>query len=121
MEIDWVDGSRSVGWRGRVDVRKTFRSPPLSVVATAEPPSVLVVEEIDPALPCNAVVFNEDGTERLRLEAPDLPEAAWRLGYYLAYVDDQGELTAVYSTSVGDLRVKPDLGTGEVLEIHEWR
>jgi hypothetical protein len=95
----------------------------LAVVKSPDPPSVLIVEAIEGtrARPSNTVVFNEDGTERLRLSVPSLSETSWRIGYYLAYVDQKEQIVAVYSTRVGDLRGKLDLRTGELMDVHEWR
>ncbi|WP_377267978.1 hypothetical protein [Peterkaempfera sp. SMS 1(5)a] len=121
MDIDWEAGSRTVRWGGAVE--KTFAQPPASVVGRDDPPGVLVVEALEggAAKPSNAVVFNEDGTERLRLAPPHLPEPSWRIGYYMAYEDPQGRLVAVYATRAGDLWGRPDLTTGELLDVHEWR
>src|SRR5437016_2121575 len=118
MDIEWESGSRTVRWGVHREVEKTFVRPPVSVVESADPPSVLVVEglEDNTARPSNAIVFNENGTERLRLSAPKLPEASWQIGYYLAYVDVQHQLVAIYSTRVGDLWGRPDLRTGELRE-----
>ncbi|WP_055591487.1 hypothetical protein [Peterkaempfera griseoplana] len=123
MDIDWQAGSRTVRWGDGAAVEKTFAHPPASVVRCVDPPGVLVVESLEGGSPqpSNAVVFDEDGTERLRLAPPELPEPSWRIGYYLAYEDPQGRLLAVYATRVGDLWGRPDLTTGELLDVHEWR
>lgn len=122
MDIDWVEGSHTVRW-GQGTVQKTFARPPASVVAVENPPSVLVVEAIEgsESQPGNAIVFNEDGTERLRLIPPALPEVSWHIGYYMAYIDAAGKLVAVYSTRVGDRWGRPDLSSGELHDVREWR
>lgn len=123
MDIDWQAGERTVRWEIGGRVVKEFDRAPVSVVGWADPPSVLVVEdpEGNAARPSNAVVFDPDGSERLRLAAPPVPEPSWRIGYHTAYIDNQGLIVAVYSTRVGDVWGRPDLRTGELHDVREWR
>lgn len=124
MDVIWDSGSDTVRWEaGGERIEKMFPRPPLSVIESSDPPGVLVVEALEnnSVRPSNAVVYNEDGSERLRLKAPELPEPSWRIGYYLAFMDEFDQLIAVYSTRVGDLKGTPDLRTGELFDIGEWR
>ncbi|KDN82363.1 hypothetical protein [Kitasatospora cheerisanensis] len=123
MDIDWQDGSRTVRWGADFGTERTFDRPPVSVLGVDDPPSILVVEDPEgsTARPSNALVLNPDGTERLRLEAPQVPEPSWRIGYYTAYPDVDGGIVAVYATRAGDLQGRPDLATGELREVREWR
>lgn len=123
MDVDWEPGSRTVRWAAQGTVERSFRQPPVCVVGLNDPPGVLVVEVIGDvaAEPSNALVLGVDGTERLRLAPPPLPERSWRIGYHTAYRDPQGQLVAVYATRVGDLWGRPDLRTGELLDVREWR
>ncbi|MEV4555532.1 hypothetical protein AB0K51_00890 [Kitasatospora sp. NPDC049285] len=126
MDIDWQNGSRTVRWGTDGAAERTFDRPPVSVVGFDDPPSILVIEDPeDPAggtaQPSNALVLNPDGTERLRLAVPDVPEPSWRIGYYTAYPDVDGGIVAVYATRVGDLQGRPDLTTGALHDVREWR
>jgi hypothetical protein len=123
VEIDWQNGSRTVRWGTDGAAERTFDRPPVSVVGTDDPPSILVIEDPEgsTARPSNAVVLDPDGTERLRLAAPEVPEPSWRIGYYTAYPEPDGRITAVYATRVGDLQGRPDLTTGELHDVREWR
>ncbi|BCJ37535.1 hypothetical protein Athai_50380 [Actinocatenispora thailandica] len=105
-----------------VRVEKRFPEPPSSVVVWANPPSVIVVEPIVSAGRLdNAIVFAPSGMERLRLVPPAVTsERSWRLGYYAVFVSD-GVLTAVFSTRIGDYWGVPNLETGELEQVAEWR
>lgn len=124
MDVAWERGSRTVSW-GDGRVVKTFEQPPEAVIGRDDPPSVLVIEALtgraDFRGPSNAVVFNEDGSERLRLVPPPLPEITWRAGFYYAFVDQRDRLVVVYSTQTGDLQGTPNLLTGELSNVNTWR
>ena len=69
----------------------------------------------------NAVVFDPDGTERLRLQPPDVsPESSWDIGFDQVYAGPSG-LVAVFATGAGDFWARPDLNTGELMNIAQWR
>jgi hypothetical protein len=120
--VDWVAGSRSVTWTyGGSTVAKEFDHALDSVVAWSDPPSVIVVEPTGLAGRVdNAVVYNADGSERLRLVPPDVGEPRWRVGFYFVFVSS-GVLTAVFSTTVGDFWGVPDLQTGVLANVNTWR
>jgi hypothetical protein len=123
IEIDWQPGRSTVAWtHGGARVEKTLAWPPSSVTAWQTPPRVIVVEPLEQAgRQDNAVVFDADGHELLRLVPPQLPgEPSWRLGFHTVYVS-QGTLVAVFSTRVGDFWGTPDLTTGELRNVTEWR
>jgi hypothetical protein len=66
-------------------------------------------------------VLNPDGTERLRLQPPPVsPEPSWDIGFYQVYADPTG-LVAVFATQVGDFWGRPDLNTGELTNVTQWR
>ncbi|MEV0719054.1 hypothetical protein [Asanoa sp. NPDC050611] len=120
IDVRWREGERLVRWSwGDVAVEMTFPAPPASVTAWADPPSVIVVERADRL--DNAVVFEPDGTERLRLRPPAVsPERHWDVGFYVVYAGSDG-LVAVFSTRVGDFWGRPDLLTGELSSVAQWR
>jgi hypothetical protein len=68
----------------------------------------------------NAVVFEPDGSERLRLIPPVMRVPRWAHGFYAVYVSD-GDLIAVFTTQVGDLWGTPNLETGELSNVSQWR
>jgi len=123
ISTSWTAGQRVVEWEsGGVSGRREFDEPPVAVAVWDEPPSVIVVEPIHPGGRLdNAVVLDPRGEERLRLQPPPLDgEPHWRLGFYTVYVS-QGILTAVFQTTVGDFWGVPDLETGELKGVTQWR
>lgn len=124
ISVGWQSGDRTVVWEvGSHRVTKTFAQPPRSVVAWHEPPSVIIVEApeatADPVR--NAVVYDVDGSERVRLVPPDIPAVrSWGREFYVVYPEPAG-LVAVFSTNVGDFWGRPDLVTGELRNVSEWR
>ena len=123
ISTSWTSGRRVVTWESDgVSSRREFDEPPVAVAVWNEPPSVIVVEPMHPGGRLdNAIVLDLEGEERIRLQPPRLGgEPHWRLGYYTVYVS-QGVLTAVFQTTVGDFRGVPDLETGELKDVTEWR
>jgi hypothetical protein len=64
------------------------------------------------------VVFDPDGFQRLRLIPPEIGRDP--IGFYTVYVEN-GSLVAVFSTRNGDFWARPNLTTGELSDVHEWR
>lgn len=116
----WLPGERRVSWDGPSgSVVKTFRQPPRSVLISDDEQCVVVVEE-DGRLD-NAVVYDVAGNEVVRLRPPEgVGEAHWRIGYHVVY-ESEGRIVAVFATQVGDWWGVPDLTTGELRELSEWR
>jgi hypothetical protein len=108
---------------GSLEVRVEYPAPPSTVTAWPDPPSIIVVEaQHEPhARLDNAIVLNPDGTERLRLQPPRVsPEPSWDVGFYQVYAEPTG-LVAVFATRVGDFWGRPDLNTGELSNVAQWR
>ena len=123
ISTSWKPGESVVTWeRNGASGRREFDEPPAAVAVWDEPPSVIVVEPLHLGGRLdNAVVLDLQGEERIRLQPPRLAgELHWRLGYYTAYVS-QGVLTVVFQTTVGDFWGVPDLETGELKNVTEWR
>jgi len=124
MDLRWERGQTQIHWAyAESQVHKTYPAPPGDVLAWPDPPSVIVIEAQDESNPRvdNAVVLNPDGTERLRLEPPAVvPERHWNIGFYTIYAEPGG-LVAVFSTQVGDYWGRPDLHTGKLSNIAQWR
>ena len=117
--IDWSIGERTVRWKGPAGViEKVYDEPPQSACYVPDPPSVVVVEFMEraPAI-SNAVVFDLDGSERLRLKPPDLPDP---VGFDQVFVSRAG-VVAVFVTRRADYQGEPDLLSGELRNVHEWR
>ena len=123
ISTSWTRGERVVRWEcNGVAGEREFEEPPVAVAVWDNPPSVIVVEPVHQGGRLdNAVVLDPNGQERARLQPPELGgEPHWRVGYYTAYVS-QGVLTVVFQTTVGDFWGVPDLETGELKDVTEWR
>lgn len=124
IKLQWTPGTSSITWRyGETEVRKDYPAPPETVTAWSDPPCIIVVEAQSDPRPRldNAVVFNPDGTQRLRLRPPKVsPEPSWDIGFYAVYAGLTG-LVAVFATRVGDFWGRPDLNTGELRNVAQWR
>ncbi|MEU2164232.1 hypothetical protein QRN89_12270 [Streptomyces chengbuensis] len=121
----WSHGDRVVRWtHGGGIVQKDFAGP--TQAALAWNGRVLVVEALDdtPYTPTdNAVVYEADGTELVRLAPPrDLvAEPSWVFGFFTAHLDAEGRPVLVVATQVGDFWGHPDLASGTVVDVQEWR
>lgn len=105
-------------------MQKDFAGP--TQAALAWNGRVLVVEALDdtPYTPTdNAVVYEADGTELVRLAPPrDLvAEPSWVFGFFTAHLDAEGRPVLVVATQVGDFWGHPDLASGTVVDVQEWR
>lgn len=123
VTLYWNERESTVRWDYRgTAVVKTFSEPPQSVLVVVDPPSVIVVEAIDESGKRldNAVVYEPDGRERLRLVPPSLGEPHWRRGFYEVYSDPYG-VVAVFTTTVGDFWGRPNLETGALHNVSESR
>ncbi|RNL71182.1 hypothetical protein [Streptomyces sp. I6] len=86
---------------------------------------MLVVEALDdtPYTPTdNAVVYEADGTEPVRLAPPRDPvaEPSWVFGFSTAHLDARGRPVLVAATQVGDFWGHPDLESGTIVDVQEW-
>ena len=111
-----------------VSVDVDYPLPPRTVTGWFDPPCVIVVEALptgvadDPYAGIhNAVVLNLDGSERLRLRPPAVATEPYRhIGFDQVLAGRDG-LVAVYATRVGDYWGVPDLRTGELRGVRQWR
>lgn len=126
LELAWTRGESTVSWTHdgkRVD--RTFEKPPLSVAVWDDPACVIVVEDAGdtPGTATrfdNAVVLNPKGDEVTRLKPPQVtPRHTW-IGFYTVY-PSAGHLVCVFSTTSGDFWGDPDLKTGELQNVTQWR
>ncbi|HEY8471103.1 MAG TPA: hypothetical protein VIL37_00495 [Natronosporangium sp.] len=78
----------------------------------------MVVEQPDrrSPRPDNAVVLDLDGTERLRVRPPELPEVAGEGRFYVIYPRPSG-LVAVVCTGAGPFWGRVDPSTGELRDL----
>ncbi len=118
IEFDWRAGERNVRWiwEGSV-VEKKHAEPPYSVTFASEPDSVVVVEDAITSGPANAIVYEPDGTERLRLHPPALPNP---IGFDQVF-QSVDRIEAVFVTRQGDVHGEPDLLSGELRDVRDWR
>ena len=79
---------------------------------------VAIVEPHEEVGKCNAVIFNEDGSERFRLDLP-VPESEAYCFYYMHY--EEGKLRAVIATTSRDVAVTVDPNSGKCFDLHETR
>lgn len=78
---------------------------------------IVIVEPWELSGPGNALVLDPDGVERLRLIPPDVE---YPLGFSQVYQSSTG-IEAVFSGRFKDVHGEPDLETGEIGNVCEWR
>ena len=118
VNLSWNRGDCVVHWNyAEQNVRKEFDLPIQCAVYIANPSSVVIVEDIESSGPGNAVVFDLDGQERVRLRPPGLPAL---MGFDQVF-QSRTEVVAVVVTRLADFHGTPDLITGELRNIREWR
>ncbi len=121
VELQWKRGERAVAWtNGDQRIVKEFDEPPQNCVYLDDPPSVVIVESMTaPSAPANAGVYNLDGTERVRLQPPPrLLHVA--MGFQQVF-KSATVVEAVFITRGGDFHGDPDLVTGELRNVFDWR
>ncbi len=126
MELRWDRGSPTVRWfaDGR-EVVKEHPRPVRSAAFVPDPPSVVIVEEplnggVSDEPVANAVVYDLDGAERVRLEPPRAPRGRMHGGFDQCFHDSQG-VAAVYLMA-GELTwAYADLRTGELGALAPFR
>ena len=108
--VSWVFEGRTIS--------KKFVQPPRSAVFVDDPPSVVIVEPMNETMVVsNAVVYDLDGRERLRLDPPAIDRP---IGFDQVFMSRAG-LVAVFATRSGDFHGVPDLSTGILRDVREWR
>jgi len=118
LELHWNPGDLTVRWaRGGHTIVKEFADPPRSAIYVREPASVVIVESMESAGALNAVVYELDGRERLRLQPLPVDSP---IGFDQVFESRAG-LVAVFATRRGDIQGVPDLTDGELRELREWR
>jgi hypothetical protein len=118
-DLQWERGSNTVQWwwKGRT-VCLRYPQPIRSAAVIGDPAVVVVVEPLEHSAPRNAVVFEPDGTEGLRLIPPNSPNTI--TGFDQVF-QSAGAIEAVLFTNGADLHGEPDLATGELRNVAEWR
>jgi hypothetical protein len=118
--FEWVDGSPAVKWEledGTI-VQKHYQLPAGSVCVLIDRSGVAIVEPYEEVGKRNAVIYDEDGSERFRLDLP-LPESEAYGFYYIHYESDK--LRAVVATRSRDIAVTVDPESGRCFDLHETR
>lgn len=116
LEVIVTGDSVSWEWRGST-VRIPQSAAPRSACHVEIPPSVVIVEGLDGGLSSNAVVYDLDGTERIRLVPPEVTDP---IGFDQVFVGPDG-VTAVFASRGLDLHGRPDLASGVIASWSEWR
>lgn len=119
VQLEWTKGDLTVSWNhSGGEVVKTYLEPPRSAVYLDDPPSVVVVEAMPGSPgPSNAVVYEVDGTERVRLIPPDVPEP---IGFDQVFRSRAG-VEAVFASRKIDVHGDPNLLDGTLRNVREWR
>jgi hypothetical protein len=81
---------------------------------------VIVESMTSPSAPRNAAVYNLDGTERVRLKPPPQLLGPSAVGFDQVF-KSATVVEAVFITRVADFHGDPDLVTGEIRNVFEWR
>jgi hypothetical protein len=115
----WQRGSAVASWycEGR-RVEKAYRKPIASVCELHGGCGVALVEAIEESGPSNAVVFDDDGGVRFRVDIP-LPHYQVQGFADMYYIKD--ELTAILVTPGRDFAVVIDSQTGKCMRTYETR
>jgi hypothetical protein len=120
VKIAWERRSQEVTWHHNgLTVKLVFDDAPRSVHYIGEADVVVVVEAftIESPNPSNAVVYNLDGTERLRLQPPVVRTP---LGFDQVFPSRAG-VEAVFSAYEAHVHGHPDFESGVVHDWQEWR
>ena len=119
MVIDWEPGATAVSWENEGQlVRLDFADSPRSVSYISDCDGVVIVEALDGAGgSSNAILFDLDGTERLRLQPPPVSDP---IGFDQVFQSRAGVI-AVFATRQGDLQGRPNFSTGLLEDVREWR
>ena len=117
----WQRGMHEVRWKSRdIEVVKSYSIPVRSAICLRDGTGVAIVEPHEEVGSRNAVIYNEDGSERFRLEHPEIdPYREILLFAQMYYVDD--ELTAFALTASADYGVVIDPETGETIRTYYTR
>ena len=126
MELRWENGSPTVRWdAGGHEVVKEHPRPIRSVAYVPDPPSVVIIEEIPDGTPSakpthNAVVYELDGAERVRL-APPRPPTGWQYeGFDQCFHDTHG-VVAVYRQGGEPVWAYANVQTGQLGPLNPFR
>ncbi len=118
--FEWVDGSHDVCWvndDGKV-VGKHYKYPVRSACMLSDESGAAIIEPYEEVGMRNAVIYNLDGSERVRLELP-VPETE-TYGFYCMYYEED-ILLAVVTTIHRDVAVTVNPDSGECNDLHETR
>ena len=116
LEVIVTGDSVAWEWRGSA-VRIPQSVAPRTACYVEIPPCVVIVEGPDGGSRSNAVVYDLDGTERIRLLPPEVADP---IGFDQVFVGRDG-VTAVFASRSLDLHGHPDLDSGATATWSEWR
>lgn len=111
VRLGHVDGAWTVSWPSEGgETIKRYSEPPCAVISLTDPSGVLIVEPADGP---NAVIFNLDGQERLRISEPP----GDFFGYGQCFEDERG--LAIVNLATFE-RGYVDPRTGGVSDFEHW-
>ena len=111
--MKWEIGSRNVEWSNEGDhIVKVFAHPVQRAIMLADNSGVAVVEGLEASAPNNAVIFNLDGSERVRIKEKGIPFQG--IGFYNIYYLGN-DLTLSYACSGVDYAVVINSNNGDTI------
>ena len=116
-EFTWAARGAEVSWKcGDIRVQRKY-SADIVAIPLRDGSGVAVVEPEATAGPLNAVIFNCDGSERVRLVPPRPTDGN---GFYDMYYVN-GVLTGIVGIQGGDFALEIDEKSGQILRKYETR
>ena len=118
LNLNWKRGDCTVTWQWKgQSIIRSYDFPVPSAAVLGTPPVIVIVEPWQLSGPNNAVIFDLDGVERLRLIPP---QVEYPLGFSQVF-QSSAVIEAVFSGRFRDLHGEPDFDTGEIRNVREWR
>lgn len=118
FKVDWSKKSNELSWYFNKEIRKHYTNPPASVKRLSDKTGVAVVISSMEFGKKNAVIYNNDGSERFWLNFPS------SLSHIICFSDIyyvNGILTVIIATTMCDFACEIDEQTGSYTRIYETR
>lgn len=118
LKLSWSRNRCEICWNFGEEVKKSFQNPPESVIRLSDKSGIAVVLSSLEFGKTNAVVYNNDGSERYWLTLPSSLRdiICFHEIYYVNEI-----LTAMVATSECDFACEINEQTGNYIRIYETR